>query len=240
MIVETDQGYHGNIIGSFGSGGKFRVKFPTGAKVANGSKITLKYKKFLFDKSKGMTQSGMEVQPSNIDIVEEQNNFKHQRQSKKKSKGDQNEQFNGSVDQSSTNNSVNTIVAEALTSTPSELHERDGDQNASSKAPIKPLSDSEDSSIDIRYGLVDALKGDRHKTDGDVELYDTFIVKGAFRMEENIRLYAGSIAYGPNGAVGELMGPFAKMGKCKVYFPNGCHGTVGETQIIIHATCQKS
>jgi 2-polyprenyl-3-methyl-5-hydroxy-6-metoxy-1,4-benzoquinol methylase len=38
-------------------------------------------------------------------------------------------------------------------------------------------------------------------------------------MEENIRLFAGSSVVDANGCVvGEMIGPFAKMGKCKVKF----------------------
>jgi hypothetical protein len=48
------------------------------------------------------------------------------------------------------------------------------------------------------------------------------IVKGAFRMEENVRLYIDSECIGPNGEKGTMIGPFAKMGKCKVSFPEGC------------------
>jgi hypothetical protein len=44
------------------------------------------------------------------------------------------------------------------------------------------------------------------------------IVKGVFRMEENVRLYAGARVV--CGAVeGTLIGPFGKLGKCKVRFP---------------------
>ena len=60
-------------------------------------------------------------------------------------------------------------------------------------------------------------------------------VKGAFRMEENIRLHTGAVAVSgalENGvnSVGSLVGPFGKMGKCKVKFEKvGQAGAVGDT-----------
>jgi hypothetical protein len=63
------------------------------------------------------------------------------------------------------------------------------------------------------------------------------IVEGAFRMEENIRTYAGAKAKGPAGESGELLGPFAKMGKCKVRFEAGCSGPVGgEVEILLSSS----
>jgi hypothetical protein len=53
------------------------------------------------------------------------------------------------------------------------------------------------------------------------------IVEGAFRMEENIRSYAGIPAKGPAGEDGQLVGPFGKLGKCKVRFSGGFSGPVG-------------
>ena len=44
----------------------------------------------------------------------------------------------------------------------------------------------------------------------------TAIVKDIFKIEENIRLYVGSDVYAEGKKIGELLGPFAKSGKCKV------------------------
>jgi hypothetical protein len=64
----------------------------------------------------------------------------------------------------------------------------------------------------VRTGTIDSIK---ETPEGDV----VAIVSGAFRMEENIRLFAGSSVVDANGCVvGEMIGPFAKMGKCKVKF----------------------
>jgi len=63
----------------------------------------------------------------------------------------------------------------------------------------------------VRTGTIDSIK---QTPDGSY----VAIVSGAFRMEENIRLFAGAIVLdGKTGSpVGELLGPFSKMGKCKV------------------------
>ena len=44
------------------------------------------------------------------------------------------------------------------------------------------------------------------------------IVRGAFRMEENVRLFSGSavICAEDGQPCGQLTGPFGKLGKCKV------------------------
>ena len=51
-------------------------------------------------------------------------------------------------------------------------------------------------------------------------------------MEEDVRRYAGSVCRGPAGAKGELVGPFAKLGKCKVRFPEAEAYLPGEQVII--------
>jgi hypothetical protein len=79
-----------------------------------------------------------------------------------------------------------------------------------------------------RVGRIESLKGDV-LADGVHRGFDTAIVAGAFRMEENIRLVVespGTTVTGPNGERGELIGPFGKLGKCKVKFAEGCVGPV--------------
>lgn len=62
--------------------------------------------------------------------------------------------------------------------------------------------------------------------------------KGAIRMEENIRLHTGAVAVSRvliNGtsAMGTLVGPFGKMGKCKVKFEIvGPAGAIGDAMHI--------
>lgn len=55
------------------------------------------------------------------------------------------------------------------------------------------------------------------------------IVSGAFRMEENIRLHIGATVTLDGKEVGQLVGPFAKLGKCKVNINNSAEVSVGVT-----------
>lgn len=70
----------------------------------------------------------------------------------------------------------------------------------------------------VREGIVESIK-----SDGDG--YNIAIVSGAFTMEENIRSFGSclvqidqAMAMNTSTATGELVGPFAKLGKCKVKF----------------------
>ena len=65
---------------------------------------------------------------------------------------------------------------------------------------------------------------------GDL-LCTTAIVAGAFRMEEDTRLQAGSVVQTAQGQQGEMRGPFAKMGKCKVIFRAGLSAAAQEPAI---------
>ena len=58
------------------------------------------------------------------------------------------------------------------------------------------------------------------------------IVSGAFTMEENIRDFAGCEVLAKDvehnsSITGTLLGPFAKLGKCKVRFPYPFFGDIG-------------
>ncbi len=55
----------------------------------------------------------------------------------------------------------------------------------------------------------------------DSQFMDVAIVKDAFTIEENIKVFMNAPVFGPRGLVGELLGPYAKMGKCKVLFRSG-------------------
>ena len=44
------------------------------------------------------------------------------------------------------------------------------------------------------------------------------IVSGIFTMADDIRSHVGAKALGPDGEEGELVGPYAKLGKCKIRF----------------------
>ena len=60
MKVETERGHLGCIMGPYGSGGNFRVKFSEGVPVTKGSRLILRFKRYLHDNLKLMAQSGLD------------------------------------------------------------------------------------------------------------------------------------------------------------------------------------
>ena len=77
----------------------------------------------------------------------------------------------------------------------------------------------------IRLGVVETMK--EFFEDNGKKLFRVAIISGAFKLEENIRNCVGSQVTGPNGEIGEVIGPFAKTGKCKVSFDQGCEAESG-------------
>ena len=75
-----------------------------------------------------------------------------------------------------------------------------------------------------REGVVEAVKEPMEGT-----THTTVIASGAFRREENIAEFGSAVVLGPNGECGYLAGPFAKMGKCKVVFPEGYFSPIGSS-----------
>ena len=86
-----------------------------------------------------------------------------------------------------------------------------------------PREDEKDSRNPFRVGLIESFKEDLTAS--------TFIaiVSGAFRMEENIKTHAGGAVrlQGYQAVCGTLIGPFAKMGKCKISFTTNLNLSVG-------------
>ena len=60
MKIETDRGHLGMIMGPYGSGGNFKVKFDTPVPLSKGSKLTLRFKRYIHDKLKLMAQTGID------------------------------------------------------------------------------------------------------------------------------------------------------------------------------------
>lgn len=111
---------------------------------------------------------------------------------------------------------------------------------ANTSIPIQTTSNTTAAtSSDIHYPIGTSAETHlmREGTIESVKTEDTseiVTVKGAFRMEENIRLHIGAVAVSSLSnnnlnAVGSLVGPFGKMGKCKVKFEAGQAGNVGDT-----------
>ena len=205
MKVETNEGAKGRIVAAYGTDGKFRVKFNKGAKIQLGSKLVLKFKKYIYDKNMEMVQAIVTPEEelnepdfmhiySNKDIIvnDDEDEEQNVKKDKRKKKNDQIKTIdsiltNDKNDKSNDNNNGNNS----------------GDSNCSN------------GNSRLRTGIIESVK----LADDSPNQY-MCIVKGAFRMEENIRLYIGKQVIGPNGENGHLIGPFAKLGKCKVLFDN--------------------
>ena len=80
--------------------------------------------------------------------------------------------------------------------------------NPTVQQPKFTLNDS-----DQRIGTIEKLSAPPPSLPAAVA---TAIVKDVFTMKENIRLYVGSEVHVKGKKVGELLGPFAKSGKCKI------------------------
>jgi hypothetical protein len=99
-----------------------------------------------------------------------------------------------------------------------------------SAVPSAPVSVGTESTS-IRVGTIESSKAEESTPEqGPGALIA--IVKGAFRMEENVRQYAGCAA-ACGDVQGQLTAPFGKLGKCKVRFPPGTVCGVGETVSIM-------
>ena len=80
----------------------------------------------------------------------------------------------------------------------------------------------------VREGLIESCKTE---SAGDTS-YDQAIVKGAFRMEENVKVFVGARVMTSDGKEGQLVAPFGKMGKFKVKFEAGCAGPLESTVFV--------
>ena len=208
MKVETEDRAKGRIVAAYGADGKFRVKFKKGAKILVGSKLFLKFKKYIHDKNMEMVQvtsdDELEDTPdymhiySNKDIIVDDDEDEEQKLKKDKRK--------------------KRIEIKAIDSIVNDISKNNigNDNNRNSKNTDSASSNISISSNSLlRSGMIESVK----LADNNTNQY-LCIVKGAFRMEENIRLYTGKPVIGPNGENGHVLGPFAKLGKCKVIFDN--------------------
>ena len=203
MKVKTRRGQIGTITASFGSGGQFKVKFIQGVPRSNihvGSYVYLAFKRFSGDKEKAMIQSGHDLDPQILPAMDTDSEIHAIQETTKLAAASQ-------PKLQSSGDSVKKQSADAV-------------DKAKSSPKIKVKATV------TRRGTVDILK-EPIATDSSDILYTICIVSGAFQMEENIKEHIGSVVTGPQGELGELVGPFAKMGKCKVKFSDGIAGPEG-------------
>lgn len=57
MIVVTENGDLGEVVSSFGKNGRFKVSFPLGAELQEGQRLILRFRRFVHDASKSMSQA---------------------------------------------------------------------------------------------------------------------------------------------------------------------------------------
>jgi hypothetical protein len=74
-----------------------------------------------------------------------------------------------------------------------------------------------------RTGKVESIKAEYINGSDRI---DVVVISGAFKIEENIRLFLGCKVINDAGEVGEITGPFGKLGKFKATFTNGCTSKV--------------
>ena len=187
MRLLTASNHVGIITGSYGAGGQFKVKFSSGVPrghVIVGSKLTLRFKRFVFDRSKIMCQFDQD--------------------------------FDNIIPVKSAEDPFGYESEEDSKSFPPNAGSAKRRSSFTLSAPAKELQSQE------RRGVVEVLK------EGGL----IAIVSGAFTIEEDIRSLAGAHVHAETGADGVLMGPFAKLGKCKVKFVDGSVVTIGSTVTI--------
>ena len=198
MCISTESGERGLIVGAFGAGGRFKVRFVQGARVAQGAKLVLRFKRFAGDRSKGMVQTGAGFDGWAGEGVQETRPVMGDES--RASGGD-----GGRVAGNSKSSAATTTVATTVAATSSS-------QSRSAEGTASVIAAA---AGDVRRGTIESVKRDPAQAG-----FNVCVVSGAFRMEEDVRRYAGSECYGPQGVRGRLLGPFAKMGKCKVALPD--------------------
>ena len=220
MALESEDGHLGTITGAFGAGGKFKVKFAAGAprsRVSPGSPLILRFRRFVNDKAKLMRQeqhdgagTGAEAGPA-ASNGDSQSAFASTLTLD--DDGDKAKDRDAAVDKGK------ELVRTEPTAPTNDRKKSAGSLTLVAPRPAPaPAAPPPPPPLPPRVGAIESLK---EPQDGNAEAFTMAIVTGAFRMEEDIKKYAGAEVAGPQGQRGELKGPFAKLGKCKVSFPQG-------------------
>lgn len=229
MRVQAESLREGVITAPFGSDGKFKVKFEVGTRVTVGSALVIRYKRYTYDRTKTMHQSAV-------------SEFAHLPPE---------EPNTGPEPDKNSNRNKNKKLPVVTSSAPAQLDSAQSFGKPTSTQPPNippsmgaPASGKPTDTVvstptakstgNERRGFIDSLK---EETSTDGTTYIIAIIRDAFKMEENIRTYIGSKAARSTETAqaytGELIGPYAKMGKCKVRFPMNFGGAIGETVIIL-------
>ena len=208
MKLLTASNHVGVITASFGSGGKFKVKFSEGvprARAPVGSKLLLRFKRFVNDKDKSMRQFAKDfegLQAKETKSLINASKVKEEGRPKKEKAKDRGEMGKEKATEKSSEDVA--LQGRHVTKDASGMVESLSSEDA-------PRVYSE------RQGTIDSLK------EGGVMA----IVSGIFTMADDIRSHVGAKALGPDGEEGELVGPYAKLGKCKIRFQGSIAGDAG-------------
>ncbi len=220
------------ISGTFGAGGKFKVKFSPpvpASSVPPGAYLTLPFKRFSHDKAKLMRQTGSDLEETLVPLNQVSLQMERVIIDKKAPMGA--EDLEAALAQSEKEEKKRGKGKGKK----EDKKEKDGTSAGAAKegtgdiaregkaAPPSPPTEIS------RMGVIDSLKEPLQGAEGGKEgdKFAISIVSGAFKIQENIRACIGSVVLGPNGEEGQLVGPFAKLGKCKVRFPTGIRGPPG-------------
>lgn len=271
MKVLTERGIIGTIVSSYGTEGKFRIKFVHGAKIKVGDKLIFKFKKYLYDPRKMIRQTlieGEEDREQQRALVEEQLKeietepaVARENEVKSCSEGIQSSSMASSTSKKQ-NLRVQRLLAKQkkkeeaeiqqkmialalqeegkATNLPLRIKDQSNLPTTETQQPSVPaVRESEAESVlstepptaltfetlivnfpneEIRVGKIDSLKSE--------DAVEHAVVSGVFRMEENIRLFVGLLCLTETDDVGELIGPFGKLGKCKIKFQGKCRAGV--------------
>jgi selenocysteine-specific elongation factor len=238
MKVNTERGYMGTIMGPFGSDGMFRVKFEPGIRVTVGSALRMRFKRFVYDKSRSMEQKGVDeiIDQSVPEIVDPMTVDDGEPRYRKKTGRPKTPALGPAVASPGRALREQRAPAEASGRTSPSSISSLGSSNSAGK-PHEALAHSTESAptsiaVDIpavaavsnysdleqRVGIIETMKSDTAEGDGGGVVV---VIKDAFRMEENIKSFVNRVVIGPNAEVGTLLGPFGKLGKCKAKFSFG-------------------
>jgi selenocysteine-specific elongation factor len=251
MKVNTERGNMGTIMGPYGSDGKFRVKFDPGIRVSVGSALRLRFKRFVYDKSRSMEQEGVDEviddtvpEPTEEMVVDDGEGGRSRKKASRKATASAATEASGPTPVTPMSpiatasptasgltlpmNFPTAAVTSVKISTPKSpatppplpvsTNVSATAAAATSTAPTPVFAANSVVAVGDgpRVGYIESIKAE-----GTDEVAMVAVVRDAFRMEENIKLYADCEVVGPNQETGILLGPFGKLGKCKVKFPDG-------------------
>lgn len=257
LRLETANGeVVGYIHSSFGATGKFKIKFPLGVSgIKPGSRLFLRYKRFIYDKTKAICQTNMGftplaerdaapisifVEPSasiTADDLDEGDEEDGNSLTPRfvagfaiDSDGEDDVQDIAGITHGATQTVTVTATAESSLPVASTLLATPAAEVVQSEEAVKGVPSVELSippAGNCRTGTIDSIKPNSNNA-GCV-----CVVSGIFHMEENIRDHVGAIAVSSGGMRGSLVGPYAKMGKCKIEFLSADKVSVGDTIDIV-------